>query len=108
MMQLFGIQMQLFINTIIKNYESKLQNYQNWKKYFPQSRFQHVVTSEKGDIQPIHDWIYFKNVHGEDQWFNTYEDALDACIEDEDTEVFDEITEIEINHGKVVKEQKIL
>ena len=47
------------------------------KKYFPQSRFQHVVTSEKGDIQPIHDWIYFKNVHGEDQWFNTYEDALD-------------------------------
>ena len=78
------------------------------KKYFPQSRFQHVVTTEKGDIQPIHDWIYFKNVHGEDQWFNTYEDALDACIEDEDTEVFDEISEIEINHGKVVKEQKIL
>ena len=72
------------------------------KKYFPQSRFQHVVTTEKGDIQPIHDWIYFKNVHGEDQWFNTYEDALDACIEDEDTEVFDEITEIEINHGKVL------
>lgn len=77
------------------------------KKYFPQSRFQHVVTVGKGDIQPIRDWIYFKNAHSNDLWFKTYEEALNACIEDEKTEVFDEITEIEINHGKVVEEQKI-
>ena len=77
------------------------------KKYFPQSRCQHVVTVGKGDIQPIHDWVYFKNTNGDDRWFETYEDALNACIEDEKTEVFDEITEVEINHGKVVEEQKI-
>ena len=78
------------------------------KKYFPQVRFQHVVTVGKGNIQPIHDWVYFKDPHGDDQWFNTYEDALNICIEDEETEVFDEITEIEIRHGKVIKEQKTL
>jgi len=77
------------------------------KKYFPQSRFQHVVTVGKVDIQPIHDWIYFKDAHGDDQWFNTYEEALNACIEDEKTEVFDEITEVTINHGKVIEEQKV-
>ena len=77
------------------------------KKYFPQSRFQHVVIVGKGDIRPIHDWVYFKNTNGDDQWFDTYEDALNACIEADKTEVFDEITEIEINHGKVVEEQKI-
>ena len=76
------------------------------KKYFPQIRFQHVVTLN-GDIQPIHDWIYFKDPHGDDQWFNTYEDALNACIEADKIEPIDEITEIEINHGKVVEEQKI-
>ena len=77
------------------------------KRYFPQSRFQHVVTIGKGDIQPIHNWIYFKDMYGDDQWFNTYEEALNACIEDEKTEKIDEITEIKINHGKVVEEQKI-
>jgi len=77
------------------------------KKYFPQTRFQHVVTVEKCDIQPIYDWIYFTDLHGDNQWFNTYEEALNACIEDDKTNAFDEITEIEINHGKVVDEQKI-
>ncbi len=77
------------------------------KKYFPQSRFQHVVTVGNVDIQPIHNWVYFKDVHGNDQWFKTYDEALNACIEADKTEVFDEITEIEINHGKVVEEQKM-
>lgn len=77
------------------------------KKYFPQTRFQHVVTIRNGNIQAIHDWVYFKDLHGDDQWFNTYEEALNACIEDEKTEKIDEITEVEINHGKVVEEQKI-
>ena len=79
------------------------------KKYFPQTRFRHVVNVGigKGDIQPIHDWIYFKDPRGDDMWFNTYEEALNACIEDEKTEKIDEITEIEINHGKVIKDKKI-
>lgn len=77
------------------------------KKYFPQSRLQHVVTVGKADIQPIHNWVYFKDARGNDKWFNTYEEALNSCIKDENTEVFDEITEIEINHGKVVEEQKV-
>ena len=77
------------------------------KKYFPQVRFQHVVTVGKGDIQPIQDWVYFTDPHGDDQWFDTYEEAFNACIEDEKTEAFDEITEIEINHGKVMDEKKI-
>ena len=77
------------------------------KRYFPQSRFQHIVTVGNGDIQPIHDWVYFKDTHGDDQRFNTYEEALNACIEDEKTEKIDEIIEIEINHGNVIKEQKI-
>lgn len=77
------------------------------KKYFPQTRFQHVVTVGKGDIKPIHDWIYFKDPHGDDMWFNTCEEALNACIEDEKTEKFDEIIEIEINHGKVIENKKI-
>ena len=77
------------------------------KKYFPQTRFQHVVTIGNGNIKPIHDWVYFKDPHGDDKWFNTYEDALNACIDADKTEKIDEITEIEINHGKVVEEQKI-
>jgi len=77
------------------------------KKYFPQTRFQHVVTMGKGDIQPIHDYVYFKDPHGDDQWFDTYEEAINACIDDEKTEKIDEITEIEINHGKVMDIQKI-
>jgi hypothetical protein len=77
------------------------------KKYFPQTRFQHVVTVGNGDIQPIHSWIYFKDPRGDDMWFNTYEEALNACIEDEKTEKIDEITEIEINHGKVIEDKKI-
>ena len=77
------------------------------KKYFPQTRFQHIVAVGKGDIQPIHDWIYFKYPRGDDMWFNTYEEALIACIEDEKTEKIDEITEIEINHGKVIEDKKI-
>ena len=77
------------------------------KKYFPQKYFQHVVTVGKSDIQPIHDWVYFKDILGDDKWFNTYESALNACIDDEKTEKIDEVTEIEINHGKVVEEQKI-
>ncbi len=75
-------------------------------KYFPQSRFQHVVTV-KADIQPIHDWIYFKDSRGDDLWFNTYEDALKACVEADKTEKIDEIIEIEINHGKVIETKKI-
>lgn len=78
------------------------------EKYFPQTRFQHVVNIGKTDIQPIHDWIYFKDILGDDKWFNTYEDALNACIDDEKTEKIDEITEIEIKHGKVIEEQKTL
>ena len=79
------------------------------KKYFPQTRFQHVVTVEKQhNIQPIHDWIYFKDPHGEDQWFKTYYEALQACIEDEKSEKIDEITEITINHGKILEEEKVL
>jgi hypothetical protein len=77
------------------------------KKYFPQTRFQHVVTVGNGDIRPIHSWIYFKDPRGDDMWFNTYEEALNACIEDEKTEKIDEITEIEINHGKVIEDKKI-
>lgn len=77
------------------------------KKYFPQTRFQHVVTIGKGDIKPIHEWIYFKNPKGDDVWFKTYEEALNACIENDKTEAFDEITEIEINHGKVIEDKKI-
>ena len=79
------------------------------KKYFPQTRFHHIVTITAGktNIQPIYDWTYFKDPLGDDKWFNTYEDALNACIEADKSEVFDEITEIEINHGKVVDEQKI-
>ena len=75
-------------------------------KYFPQSRLQHVVTT-KSDIQPIHDWIYFKDPHGDDLWFNTYEDALNACVEVDKLEKIDEIIEIEINHGKVIESKKI-
>ena len=76
------------------------------KKYFPQTRFQHVLTIEKRhNIQPIHDWIYFKDPHGEDQWFKTYDEALQACIEDEKSEKIDEITEIEIKHGDIIREQ---
>jgi len=79
------------------------------KKYFPQTRFQHVVTVGKNQsLQPIHDWVYFKDTHGDDQWFKTYDEALQACIEADKTEVFDEITEIEIKHGKVIEEQKTL
>lgn len=77
------------------------------KKYFPQTRFQHVVTIGKGDIKPIHEWIYFKDLHGDDMWFKTYEEALNACIENDKTEAFEEITEIEINHGKVIEDKKI-
>lgn len=76
-------------------------------KYFPQSRLRHVVTT-KVDIQPIHDWIYFKDTHGDDLWFNTYEDALKACVEVDKSEKIDEIIEIEINHGKVIESKKIL
>lgn len=75
-------------------------------KYFPQSRLQHVVTT-KSDIQPIHDWIYFKDPRGDDLWFNTYEDALNACVEVDKLEKIDEIVEIEINHGKVIESKKI-
>ena len=78
------------------------------KNYFPQQRFKHVVTVGKCDIQPIHDWIYFKDHHGDDMCFNTYEDALKACIKaDKDTEKIDEIFEIEINHGVVIENKKI-
>jgi hypothetical protein len=75
-------------------------------KYFPQSHLKHVVTV-KADIQPIHDWIYFKDPHGDDLWFNTYEDALKACVEVDKLEKIDEIIEIEINHGKVIETKKI-
>ena len=51
--------------------------------------------------------VYFKDVHGGEQWFNTYEEALNAYIKTDKTEKFDEIDEIEINHGKVINEQKI-
>lgn len=79
------------------------------KKYFPQVKFRRVVTVGKNQsIQPILDWAYFKDTHGDDQWFKTYDEALQACIEDEKTEVFDEITEIEIRRGKVIEEQKTL
>lgn len=77
------------------------------KKYFPQQRFQHVVTAGKGDIQPIHDWIYFKDPKGEDMCFNTYGEALKACVEVDKLEKIDEIIEIEINHGKVIESKKI-
>lgn len=76
------------------------------KKYFPQTRFQHVVTIGNGNIKPIHDWVYFKDPHGDDKWFKTYDEALQACIEADKTEVFDEITELKIRHGKVIGEQK--
>jgi len=77
------------------------------KKYFPQARFKHIVTSGHGDIQPIFDWIYFKDHKGEDLHFKTYDEALAACIESDMTEMFEEITNIEIINGKVIKEQKI-
>ena len=77
------------------------------KKYFPQTRFKHVVTSGGGDIQPIHDWVYFKEPNGDDMCFNTYEDALNACIEAVETEKFDEIIELEIYHGVVIENKKI-
>lgn len=77
------------------------------KKYFPQQRFQHVVTAGKGDIQPIHDWIYFKDPLGNDMWFNTYNEALNACFKAEETEKFDEIIELEIYHGVVIENKKI-
>lgn len=76
------------------------------KKYFPQTRFKHLVPIGKG-ITPIHDWVYFKDPRGDDMWFNTYEEALNVCIEDEKTECIEEIFEIEINHGKVIENNKI-
>lgn len=76
-------------------------------KYFPQTRSQHVVTVGKGNIQPIHDWLYFKDSRGDDLWFHTYEDALKACVEADETEKIDEIFEIEINHGIVVGKKQI-
>ena len=78
-----------------------------WKKYFPQQRCKHVVTAGKGDIQPIHDWIYFKDSRGNDMGFKTYEEALNVCFKAEETEKFEEIIEIEINHGKVIETKKI-
>lgn len=78
-----------------------------WKKYFPQQRCKHVVTAEKGDIQPIHDWIYFKDPSGNDMGFNTYGEALNACLKAEETEKFDEIIELEIYHGVVIENKKI-
>lgn len=40
--------------------------------------------------------------------FNTYEEALKACIKaDKDTEMIDEIFEIEINQGVVIENKKI-
>jgi len=78
------------------------------KKYFPLIKFQHVVTTGNGDIQPIHDWVYFKDTHGDDKWFNTYEEALNACIEDEKTEKIDEVTDVTIIHGEILEEQKII
>lgn len=77
------------------------------KKYFPQQRFQHVITAGKGDIQPIHDWIYFKDPLGNDMCFNTYNEALNACFKAEETEKFDEIIELEIYHGVVIENKKI-
>ncbi len=76
-------------------------------KYFPQTRFNHIVTTGIAALQPIHEWVYFKDPHGNDQWFKTYDEALKACIEDEKTEKFDEIVEITINHGKIVNENRI-
>lgn len=76
-------------------------------KYFPQQRCKHVVTAGKGGIQPIHDWIYFKDPRGNDMGFKTYEEALNACLKAEETEKFEEIIELEINHGKVI-ESKII
>lgn len=78
-----------------------------WKKYFPQQRCKHVVTAGKGDIQPIHDWIYFKDSGGNDMGFNTYDEALNACLKAEETEKFDEIIELEIYHGVVIENKKI-
>lgn len=75
-------------------------------KYFPQNRLKHVVKVE-GDIQPIHDWIYFTDPKGDDLWFNTYGDALNACIEADKTEKFDEIIELEIYRGIVIENKKI-
>lgn len=75
-------------------------------KYFPQSRFQHVEETI-GGISPINDWIYFKDPRGDDMWFNTYEDALKACVEADETEKIDEIIEIEINHGIVIGKKQI-
>ena len=77
------------------------------KKYFPQTRFQHIVTGGNGAIQPIHDWIYFKNPNGDDMSFNTYQEALNACIKAEESEKFDEIIELEIYHGVVIENKKI-
>lgn len=76
------------------------------KKYFPQQHFQHVE-STIGGISPIHDWIYFKDPRGDDLWFDTYEDALKACVEADKTEKIDEIIELEINHGIVIENKKI-
>ena len=79
------------------------------KKYYPQTRFQHVVTSVKNaDIQPIHDWIYFKDTNGEDMWYDTYEQALNACAESDKEQIFDEVIEVVIDHGKIIEEQKII
>ena len=77
------------------------------KKYFPQQRFQHVEATI-GGISPIHDWIYFKDPRGDDLWFDTYEYALKACVEADKTEKIDEIIELEINHGIVIGNKKIL
>lgn len=74
-------------------------------KYFPQTRFKHVEATI-GGIQPIHDWIYFKDPRGDDLWFDTYEDALKACIEADKTEKIDEIIELEIHHGKVIESNR--
>ena len=76
-------------------------------KYFPQQRCKHVVTAGKDGIQPIHDWIYFKDPLGNDMCFNTYNEALNACFKAEETEKFEEIIELEINHGKVLESKKI-
>ena len=76
------------------------------KKYFPQTRFQHVEPTI-GGIQPIHDWIYFKSPNGDDMSFNTYQEALNACIKAEESEKFDEIIELEIYHGVVIENKKI-
>lgn len=77
------------------------------KKYYPQVKFRHVVTVGKNPtIHPIHDWVYFKDTRGDDLWVKTLDEARQACIENDKTEVFSEIVELEIRHGKVIEEQK--